>query len=230
MLQLVRFQVFFPTKDERAHYSGFSHSKPRARLIFELDDSSERELKIPVRVGRQLVEEGLELPQELEAGFQELYALETKVALQMIGEMLSRRDYATQEIRQKLCGYGFRDTEIERSIERAVELGFLNDIRFASFFIESRKRQGLGQLKIELELRRRGISIEDIPGYPEVFFSQEDDYERAYSLLRKKSIPSLRAYEKLLRFLISKGFSYALAKDIVGRYLNEQDTEHEDLI
>ena len=64
---------------------------------------------------------------------------------------------------------------------------------------------------VELELKRRGVDPRALPGYPEAFFSAEDDAERARQLLQRKSVPETRAFEKLVRHLVGKGFSFDVA-------------------
>ena len=140
----------------------------------------------------------------------------------MLTEMLARRDHAESEIRRKLSSYGFRDIEIEGSISRARELRFLNDDRFASYFIEERVRRGWGRRRIEAELSRRGVDACEVPGYPDAFFTEEGDLERARALLARRRVPEQRAYEKLVRFLVSRGFPFGVAADAVRERLSQQ--------
>lgn len=182
-----------------------------AEVTLALDNGRSREIVVPIRVGRILTKDGIPLPQDEEAAFDAIHSLEERVCLTMLTEMLSRRDHATEEARGKLRLYGFRDIEIDAAIVRAQELRFLNDDRFVSYFIDERKRRGWGQRKIELELKRRGIDIESVPGWPDDYFSEEDDLARARDLLSRRAIPASGAHEKLVRRLISKGFSYRVA-------------------
>ena len=92
----------------------------------------------------------------------------------MVTEMLSRRDHATGEVRDKLARYGFHQLAIDFAVERATEYRFLDENRFCSYFIEERKRRGWGQRKIETELKRRHVVLDDIPGYPEDYFAVEE--------------------------------------------------------
>lgn len=138
----------------------------------------------------------------------------------VLTEMLSRRDHSIHEAREKLDRYGFDSNVISTTIDRGVSLKFLNDQRFATYFIESRKRRGWGRRKIELELKRKGVDLEGIPGYPDEFYSAEDDSERAMVLLERKRVPESRAYEKLVRFLMAKGFDYSTASCAVKQKLD----------
>ena len=112
------------------------------------------------------------------------------------------------------------------AVERATEYRFLDENRFCSYFIEERKRRGWGQRKIETELKRRHVVLDDIPGYPEDYFAVEDDLARASALLAKRRVPETRGFEKLVRFLMGKGFSYHIAADAVKARL---DAERENV-
>lgn len=182
-----------------------------AEVTLALDNGRSREIVVPTRVGRILLAEGIPLPQDEEAAFDAIHSLEGRVCLAMLTEMLSRRDHGTEEARRKLALYGFRDIEIDAALERATELRFLNDDRFVSYFIDERKRRGWGRRKVEVELKRRGIDLDAVPGWPDDYFSDDDDLARARELLARRPVPAANAFEKLVRRLMSKGFSYSVA-------------------
>ncbi len=119
------------------------------------------------------------------------------------------------------------DCELEGGFERSIwiPVRVLDENRFCSYFIEERKRRGWGQRKIETELKRRHVVLDDIPGYPEDFFAVEDDLARASALLAKRRVPETRGFEKLVRFLMGKGFSYHIAADAVKARLDAEREE-----
>lgn len=209
-LQVTDIEVRLPDKARRAS-SSFSAKKPMAEVTLALDNGRSREIVVPTRVGRILQKDGIPLPRDEDDAFDAIHALEGRVCLTMLTEMLSRRDHGTEEARRKLALYGFRDIEIDAAIERATELRFLNDDRFVAYFIEERKRRGWGRRKVEVELKRRGIDLDAVPGWPEDYFSDEDDLSRARELLSRRPVPDSGAFEKLVRRLMSKGFSYGVA-------------------
>lgn len=199
--------------------NSFSRYKPMAEVTCILEDGRSREIVVPLRVGRLLKSESIGLPLPEDEAFDAIHRLEGQVCFAMMGEMLSRRDHSTGELRSKLHRYGFRDEEIEASIDRAASLRFLDDVRFASYFIEERKRRGWGRIRIERDLRSRGVDLEDLPGYPDEYFSDNEDVDRAFRVIERKPVPSAKAYEKLVRHLMSKGFSYSTAAAAVRRRL-----------
>lgn len=167
-----------------------------------------------------LKEDGDYLPCDVDAAFDHIHELEFRVCFTVLTEMLGRRDYGETEMRRRLLCYGYREAEINRAIQRATEFKFLNEERFLISFIDERKRRGWGKLRIERELMARGSDPRTLPGYPERFFSREDDIERANQLLDRKRIPSEKPFEKLMRFLVSKGFSYDVAREAVREHLD----------
>ena len=162
----------------------------------------------------------LALPLPEEEAFDAIHALEGKIWFAQLTEMLSRRDYAVLEARERLLNYGYREIEIDAALSRAIDARFLDDSRFATYFISERIRRGWGRRKIEIELKRKGVDANDLPGYPEDFFSDDDELDRAIELLSRKSIPSVRPQEKLIRHLMAKGFSYSVSSEAARRRLS----------
>lgn len=221
-LMVVDLEVTLPERRAGSSFGSYSNRKPMAEVRLVLDNGDDRAIVVPVRVGRLLRKEGsLAMPCEIDVAFDRIHSLEASVCFTMLTEMLSRRDHGTGEARSKLAAYGFRDVEIDASIKRATEMHFLNDSRFIESFIEERKRRGWGERKVSAELRMRGIDVHAIPGYPEAFFDSCDDASRAYELIVKRRIPEARAFERLVRYLMGKGFSYAVASDAVRRRIDE---------
>ena len=73
--------------------------------------------------------------------------------------MLALRDHSEAELRKKLGGKGYREQEIEESVARLKELGYLDDLRFARGFASSAMRNGRGYgTRLKLELARRGVA------------------------------------------------------------------------
>lgn len=219
--EVVEISVDLPDAAARARAQRIGR-KAMAEVSLLLDSGDRREIVVPARVGRLLQDGAVELPREEDDAFDAVHALEGRVCFAMLTEMLARRDHAESEIRRKLSSYGFRDIEIEGSISRARELRFLNDDRFASYFIEERVRRGWGRRRIEAELSRRGVDAREVPGYPDAFFTEEGDLERLRALLARRRVPEQRAYEKLVRFLVSRGFPFGVAADAVRERLSQQ--------
>lgn len=217
---VVEVTIVLPDTKASSFSVGYKSNKPRAQVRCKISEGESKTVWTPVRVARVLGKNMPSFPCELDDFKSNVLALENKVALTMVAEMIERRDHSSDEVRQKLFRYGFSTAVVDAAITRAQELRFLDDNRFSRYFIEERKRRGWGQRKIERELKLKGVSLESVPGYPEDYFSVEDDFERAYALVQKKRVPDQRAFEKLVRFLMAKGFGYSVAADVVKRYLS----------
>ena len=220
-LQMTKIEVRLPDKNRTS--TSFATCKPMAELTCVMDNGHAREIVVPARVGRVMMAEPIGLPLDEEAAFDAIHALEGRICFTLMTELLSRRDYAIGELKAKLRSYGYRDEEIDACVERGEGLRYINDGRFASYFIEERKRRGWGRIRIERELKLRGVDFDDTPGYPEDFFSDDDDYERARAILERKATPDSKAYEKLVRHLMAKGFTYAIAARATRNRLDGQE-------
>lgn len=212
----------FPSRATQG-FSAPNRKKPRARVRFVLEGGRERDAWVPARVARLFNKNLPEEPCTLERALGELSALEERQCFVALTEMLSRRDHSVHEAHDKLLCAGFKPASVDRAVERAEDLRFLNDARFTESFIEERIRRGWGRRKVELELARRGVDPARVEGWPERFFNRDDDLERACALLAKKSVPATNPYQKLVRHLMSKGFPYDVASDAVKRRLAEDD-------
>ncbi len=189
----------------------YRSKKPLATVRFIEPSGVDHAYSVPPRVARAARKELPDVPCELHELSEWLLGLDEQICYAATLEMLARRDHAEREVEQKLARSGFRRASIESAIAQARQHRFLNNERFCEYFIRERLQRGWGRRKIELELRRKGIDPTTIAGYPESYFSHEDDLQRARALLERKRIPERDPYPKLMRFLMGKGFEYAIA-------------------
>ena len=133
---------------------------------------------------------------------------------------LSYRPRSEKEIRDRLKlknkKSNLKDLKliIDRVIERLKKHKFINDEEFAKWWIESRLRFKPRSLRlIKLELKQKGISEETIDNLQLTI----NDLESAKKLVEKrivrlKGLDKQKIYEKLGRFLASKGFNWDTIK------------------
>lgn len=118
--------------------------------------------------------------------------------------MLTRREHARLELKQKLQQKDFDEGEIAQVIDTLVEQGYQSDERFTEAFIRLRHQQGKGPLKIAAELKQRGIEHFDLSVF--------DFFELAGQVREKKfgsALPdNYNERAKQQRFLLSRGFSF----------------------
>lgn len=222
-MDVTSIDVVLPEKTTSRSASFYGKRKPQARIDLDMENSETWTLYTTTRVARLFRAELPECPKSYDEILAFLQKLERKVSLTTIGELLSRRDHSKGELCEKLVAQGFRLDVSEASIARAEELGLVDDLRFAERFISQKKLAGWGRRRIELELRRKHISTDAILGYPELYFSEEDAYERAMLLLERKRIPEKDPYPKLCAFLVRKGYSYSVSSRAVKERLSSED-------
>lgn len=203
---------------KRAAASG---RKALAHIVLEDTEGGRESVAVPPRVARALADDPLSLPASRAAVAGALAAIEERVCYAAAIDTLARRDHAEGELSRKLAHAGFSEGAVASALDRARGQRFIDDARFASYFIEERKRAGWGRHRIEQDLARRGVDIHDVPGYPDEFFSDSDDLERAFALVMRKPVPEVRGREKLIRSLVSKGFSYGVAASAVRRRMED---------
>lgn len=120
---------------------------------------------------------------------------------------LSSRDYARKELFDKMNRFKTQPGDIEKTLDRLAELGYINDERRAkSLVTQYSKKESLH--KIKNRLTQKGISRDLAQSVIEQ--ANEEQIENpAVELLNKKfKIYDKNNWDKMVRFLASKGFRY----------------------
>lgn len=134
---------------------------------------------------------------------------------------LSFRPRSEKELRDYLKKKKCDDLSIQRIIESLKEHKFLNDEEFVAWWIEQRTiARPKAARTIKFELKQKGISKELIEEAFEKDLSS--DLEKAKALIKKRikrypDIADKKIYEKLGRFLASKGFDYEIIKEVLDQ-------------
>lgn len=101
-----------------------------------------------------------------------------------------------------------------QALAELIAEGLLSDERFAEAFVASRTEKGSGPLRIQAELRERGLNDELIARY--VDFSDRDWHERAARVRRKRFGPAppgdIKERARQARFLQYRGFTAEQAR------------------
>ena len=123
---------------------------------------------------------------------------------------LARREHSRRELEQKLLQKEFNAREISAALDQLIEDGLLSDARFAESFVHARQQRGSGPLKIQAELKQRGVDDTIISQYLD---AQESCwYEQACRARSKRFGEALpEEYEqraRQARFLQQRGFSH----------------------
>lgn len=199
---------------------------PRATLLVSSADYGDESFSIPVAVGRRLEAQAAGGPFAPSCRAELLYAVREMArscAHSRMEDLVGRRDYSRAELSDRLLRDGYGAEVVEELVERAVEVGIVDDSRYAAAFARAKVLAGWGRMKIERELSRRGISPSDVPGWPEDFVSGDEERERARSLALRRRLTGRNDYQKLVRFLCSRGFSVGLSTSVAREVLDQAD-------
>ena len=163
---------------------------------------------------------------EQQSEFGKLYALALNYCLMRPHSEKEIRDYLWKKtLNRKLKNHktgkfydkkGVSKLSVEQVLDRLIEKKYINDEKFARFWIENRnQRKGSSIKKLKSELFSKGVSSEIIEQILEN--SKRNDSEEIQKIIAKKA-KKYSDEKKLVAYLARQGFSYdeikkALSKD-----------------
>ena len=123
---------------------------------------------------------------------------------------------------------GYEDNAINKSIEFLKEYNFINDDNYTKMFIRD-KLNSIGSQKIKYTLIQKGIAKEIIEDELSKL-NKESEKNTAINLAKKK-LKSIEKKEsdnykisgKLYNYLMSKGYTYDVTKDVVKEIMSLDD-------
>ena len=125
-----------------------------------------------------------------------------------------------KDVYDYLIRKGFSDEETSEVCDYIEEVGLVDDDLYVKFFVEDSFRiKNKGARKIVYELKQRGIDDDKIEEAIEEASDMEyealkEAYKRKLEATKSETDPYKRK-NKIIRFLISRGFDYSDIKDIV---------------
>lgn len=145
-------------------------------------------------------------------------------------DLIARREHSEKELRSKLMKR-FSPEESEEAVERLIELGLVDDGRFARMYAkEMYERKGMGRRRIEYELAIRGIGGETARAVTDELFEDDDNnIQRIVDIIEKKYY-NINSDEKVRRrawaALQRLGYSYDEIRQAVRAFCdNDYDEE-----
>lgn len=205
--------------------ASFGGRRPLATLAICSESHGQERIPIPKAVGRRLVSL-LESDGDQPSGRSELLyrvrVISLELARSKAEELLNRRDYSSSELAAKLREAGYHPSVADEVVARFVEVGLLDDRRFAELFARSKAAAGWGRIKIERELARRGVDATQLEGWPSGYL-EEDESETAFALASRRHLSGKNDFQKLVRFLCGRGFPMGVAMDAAKRVLAEAE-------
>lgn len=142
-------------------------------------------------------------------------------------DMVARRSWTVAAARQYLTDKGYDPENIEKVLAIAEEEHCLSDAEYAENYIRDRSGR-TGEYRLRKELKQRGVADAVISEALEKQYSAADDYENALALARKRmegrerSIATPKARERVLRYLIWRGYDYETARKVVNKIAAEK--------
>lgn len=149
---------------------------------------------------------------------------DSEKAFRKIELLLSVRDRSVLEIKNRLIREQYSQSAISESIDRALRCGYLNDDRFADYFIRSKLRASKGISGIIRDLKDHGIDATLIPGFPDVFLEDSgSQLENAVRLLQRKPPRAKNQRQAAYAKLIRNGYSSNIASQAVRAWIDQSE-------
>ncbi len=146
-------------------------------------------------------------------------------ALDLSYRYLGFRDRTVLEVRRHLEAKRVEPDTIEQAVAELVELGYLDDARFALRFVEDRRTlDHWGNERIERKLVACGVEAELIAGALAGGDAAESQFDAALAILtrRFRTPPETdRDRDRALGFLVRKGYEPETAYDAIRAYGRE---------
>lgn len=127
------------------------------------------------------------------------------------------------EIRTLLSSENFGEEIIDEVLDYLIEYEFVDDEYYALLFCRDKRNiNGYGPVKIAYILRQKGIDDSTIAhGLEE--YTADMEQSMIESIVEKKYLRDgilVKEREKIIRFLLSRGFHYSEIKEVLNRWKN----------
>lgn len=147
-------------------------------------------------------------------------------ALKRAYKFLSYRPRSEAEVRAKLSQLGFPQKSVETTLEKLRTLNLLDDEIFARGWVRARAEgRGYGPLRIERELRQKGIAKSVISQVVKESFGLEEGKERARALLEKrfrgKDLGDRKVLHRAIGFLQRRGYRSSVIAEVLKEPVDE---------
>jgi len=188
--------------------------KNQDKVSVDIDDKYSFALTVAQLADQKGVRVGAELTREQVDELKKLSKF-TNQYLRIVN-LIYARPRSEYEIRTKLRVKKLDPEEIEGLISRLTLDGYLNDQKFAKWWVSSRKNtRSISSLKLKSELAQKGIKSDIVNEVIENNFDKEDELKALRDLVEKKR-GKYETDQKLMTYLASKGFNYSQIKEVLG--------------
>ena len=126
--------------------------------------------------------------------------------------VLDQAACTTGDMKRKLMRKGFVEAAAEAAVEKLIEVGFLDDLRYAERMAQSQLKKPVGAYAVKRKLRAKYLSEEAVEAAMEGFDEEQQSATcrtAAEKLYRKyASLPPREGRAKLSQALARRGFSW----------------------
>ena len=141
-------------------------------------------------------------------------------------KFLSYRARSEKEVGKKLVQLGFSEKTVAATIDKLRALHYLNDETFAREWARGRAEgRGYGPLRIERELRQKGIERSVIHEVVREAFGQGEGKDKARMLLEKrfrgKDLGDRKVLNRAIAFLQRRGYRSSVIAELLHEPLSD---------
>ncbi|WP_018950018.1 regulatory protein RecX [Thioalkalivibrio sp. ALMg11] len=145
-----------------------------------------------------------------------------EAALEAGLRLLIRREHSGRELARKLGERGFERDAVDAALERARQLDYLSDTRYADFMARHRTEQGYGEQRIRAELAHNGIGNDTVNAAIDALEIDWIDQARGQLERHFRHPPETREDEaRYLRHLAGRGFPGGVAHQALATWKDE---------
>ena len=143
--------------------------------------------------------------------------------------LLVKKDYTSKELTDKLTKAGYTENSAGAALAYVASYHYVDDLSYARRYLETYSdRKSIK--KMQMELRQKGISDELFwQAKDEAQMESEEDTLRYYAQKKARSLDlsEEKDRQKLLRFLVGRGFSFGDSKEILEELKAGQNAEED---
>ncbi|OHD58887.1 MAG: hypothetical protein A2014_08930 [Spirochaetes bacterium GWF1_49_6] len=146
--------------------------------------------------------------------------------IKRIGRFLKFRPRTEKEIRFKLKGLKFSQSDIDESIKFLNSEGYINDTAFGYEWAESRIRsRKIGRNKLKNELKMKGIPAELIDDILNSAYTENDETDLAVEFIERKFRSGYNRddFTRMKAMLSRNGYSFTIIDQVIGRLKTRLD-------
>ena len=141
---------------------------------------------------------------------------------------LAIKDRSVSEMQSYLDGKDFGEADVDATVARLIELGLLDDARFAQRFVETRTAsKPISRRHLRDQLKSHGIGAAEIEAALESV-EDTDEADNARTVAEKfmrqfRDLEPEKRRERVLSRLIARGFSSDVARKAYEAVLSEEE-------